>query len=214
MLQAKFTLFHAFTFFRRCFAMPSSENSPSSTEQLLKADKHSPCDPCEMYVDTLVKTVQERLLIRLKGKPAVGGINLTGTLQQQEPLTIDGSGTLQTTKEHWRWENCRLSLETKGLYEAPGSIFCLSTEPAKWGDKVIASNELTYGQVAAGRLMWSDEKFARSSDDVSKRRFLINGAIPSAVATMADVPTSKVVGFEDLPLSCSTNSASASPWPS
>ena len=85
----------------------------------LKADKNDPCDPCETYVGLLAPSVEERLVKLLQGEPAVGGINLTGTLQQQKPLTIDATGTLQTTKEHWRWENCRKSLETKGLYEAP-----------------------------------------------------------------------------------------------
>ena len=75
----------------------------------LKADTKSPCDPCEIYVELLVASVEERLVILLQGGPAVGGINLKGTLQQQEPLTIDATGQLQTTKEHWRWENCRNS---------------------------------------------------------------------------------------------------------
>jgi len=64
--------------------------------------------------------VQERILCFLKGPLAVGDLNPSGTLQQQQPLKIDGSGTLQTTKEHWRWENCRSSLDEKGLYEPPG----------------------------------------------------------------------------------------------
>ena len=86
----------------------------------LKADTKSPCDSCEVYAEQLLSFLEERLLILLQGEPAVGGMNLRGTLQQQEPLTIDSIGQLQTTEEHWRWENCRKSLETKGLYEAPG----------------------------------------------------------------------------------------------
>ena len=66
----------------------------------LKADTKSPCDPCEVYAEQLVSSVEERLLILLQGEPAAGGMNLRGTLQQQEPLTIDSIGQLQTTKEH------------------------------------------------------------------------------------------------------------------
>ena len=71
----------------------------------LKADKNLAADPCESYVKELVASVQERILCFLKGQLAVGGFNPSGTLQQQQPLKINGSGTLQTTKEHWQWEN-------------------------------------------------------------------------------------------------------------
>ena len=144
----------------------------------LKADKNDPCDPCETYAGLLVPSVEERLVKLLRGEPAVGGINLTGTLQQQEPLTIDATGTLQTTKEHWRWENCRKSLETKGIYEAPGSLFWLSKLQPRWDGKVLPASGLTYGMMAAGRLLWSDDKFMRSSDDSAKRRYSIRFAIP------------------------------------
>ena len=88
----------------------------------LKADKNTP-QPCETYFQLLVQSVEERLVQILRGTPEAGGIGLVGLLQQQVPLKIDGGGELQTTKEHWRWENCLASLTSKGLYEAPGSIF-------------------------------------------------------------------------------------------
>ena len=143
----------------------------------LKADKNSASEPCEVYVNELVQSVQERLRILLTGTSAIGGIDLKGTLQQQEPLRIDGTGTLQTTKEHWRWENCRSCLETKGLYEAPGSLFWFSKLPPRWEGEVLPASSLTYAMMAAGRLVWSDEKFMRSSDDPAKRRYSIRFAI-------------------------------------
>ena len=133
--------------------------------------------------------MQARLITLLQCDPAAGGISLTGTLQTLQPLKIDDIGALQTTKEHWRWENCQASLATNGLYEAPGSLFWMSTERASWDGEVLPATELTYGQMAAGRLMWSLEKFIRSSEEEHKRRYLINGTIPSAVASMADVPS-------------------------
>jgi hypothetical protein len=142
----------------------------------LKADKNIP-QLCETYVLLLVQSVEERLVQFLEGTPEAGGISLVVPLQQQAPLKIDGGGELQTTKEHWRWENCLASLTTKGLYEAPGSIFWFSKEPPKWEGKVLPASALTYGAIAAGRLVWSDEKFMRSSDDEKKRRYSIRFVI-------------------------------------
>ena len=76
-------------------------------------DKNYASEAFEDYVNVLVQSVQERLLILLAGTPAIGGIDLKGTLQQQEPLKMNGTATLQTTTEHWHWENCRLCLEQK-----------------------------------------------------------------------------------------------------
>ena len=154
------------------------EESGPKAWAALKAGKNDLCESCEAYIRLLAPSVEERLVKLLRGVPAVGGINLTGTLQQQAPLTIDATGTLQTTKEHWRWENCRKSLETKALYEAPGSLFWLSKLPPRWEGKVLPASGLTYGMMAAGRLVWSDEKFMRSSDDPLKRRYSIRFAIP------------------------------------
>ena len=126
----------------------------------------------------LVMSVEERIVKLLQREPAVGGFTLQGSLHQQSPLTIDGGGELQTTKEHGRWENCRNSLATKGLYEAPGSMFWLSKGPPSWGGAPLPAATITYGMMAAGRLVWSDEKFQRSSDDPLKRRYSIRFAIP------------------------------------
>ena len=144
----------------------------------LKSDKNGPCDTCETYFGMLVMSVEERLVKLLQGEPAVGGVSLKGCLYQQAPLTIDGGGQLQTTKEHWRWENCRKSLATKGLYEAPGSMFWFSKAPPCWGGTPIPAATLTYGMMAAGRYVWSDEKFTRSSDDPAKRHYSIRFAMP------------------------------------
>ena len=144
----------------------------------LVSDRNGPCDTCETYFAMLVMSAEERLAKVLKALPATCGVTLQGSLQQQAPLTIDGGGKLQTTKEHWRWENCRNSLATKGLYEAPGSMFWISKAPPSWGGAPIPAATITYGNMAAGRLVWSDEKFKRSSDDPSKRRYSIRFAIP------------------------------------
>ena len=143
---------------------------------------------------------QERLQIDSKGSSsAVGGINLQGTLEQQKPLQIDSKGQLQTTKEHWRWEYCKMSLEKKGLYEAPGNLLWLSMDRPTWQGEALLGTDITYGQVAAGRQLWSDEKFLRSSHDEQKRHYIINGSIPTAVTSAVDVPTKPSVGFVNLP---------------
>ena len=165
-------------------AVVASEDSAVGDEQglkswtALKSDKNEPCDTCETYLGMLVMSVEERLVKLLQGEPAVGGVSLKGCLYQQAPLTIDGGGQLQTTKEHWRWENCKKSLATKGLYEAPGSMFWLSKAQPSWGGTRIPAATITYGMMAAGRLVWSDEKFMRSSDDPSKRRYSIRFSMP------------------------------------
>ena len=144
----------------------------------LKADRNEPCDTCEVYLAVLVMSVEERLVELLQGNPAVGGIGLQGKLHEQAPLTMDSGGLLSTTKEHWRWDNCRKSLVSKGLYEAPGTMFWVSKAPPSWAGSYLPASTMTYGMMAAGRLLWSDEKFLRSSDEPSKRRYSIRFAIP------------------------------------
>ena len=144
----------------------------------LKADRNEPCETCEQYFGKLVPSVEDRLVKLLQGKPAVGGVDLKGSLQQQAPLTMESGGSLQTTKEHWRWDNCRKSLVSKGLYEAPGTMFWISKAPPSWEGSNLPASTITYGMMAAGRITWSDEKFMRSHDDPSKRRYSIRFAIP------------------------------------
>ena len=144
----------------------------------LKADRNEPGQTCETYLEMLVKSVEMRLIKILQRMPAVGGIDLKGSLQEQAPLTMESGGALQTTKEHWRWDNCRKSLVSKGLYEAPGTIFWISKAPPSWEGSELPASTLTYGMLAAGRIAWSDEKFMRSHDDPSKRRYSIRFATP------------------------------------
>ena len=144
----------------------------------LKADRNEPCETCETYLGMLVMSVEERLVKLLQGKPAVGGVDLRGSLHQQAPLTMESGGSLQTTKEHWRWDNCRKSLVSKGLYEAPGTMFWISKAPPSWEGSDLPASTITYGMMAAGRITWSDEKFMRSHDDPLKRRYSIRFAIP------------------------------------
>ena len=47
--------------------------------------------------------------------------------------------------------------------------------------------------------MWSDEKLVRSSEDPSKRYFIINEAVPTAVSSLVDVPSTGGVGLVKLP---------------
>ena len=144
----------------------------------LKAGRNEPCETCEAYLAVLVMSVEERLVELLQGNPAVGGIGLQGKLHEQAPLTMDSGGLLSTTKEHWRWDNCRKSLVSKGLYEAPGTMFWVSKAPPSWEGSYLPASTMTYGMMAAGRLLWSDEKFLRSSDEPSKRRYSIRFEIP------------------------------------
>ena len=144
----------------------------------LKTDRGEPPETCETYLGKLVISVEEGLVKFLQGEPAVGGVDLKGRLLEQGPLTMESDGFLQTTKEHWRWENCRKSLGSKGLYEAPGTMFWISKAPPMWEGSIVPAATLTYGMMAVGRLIWSDEKFLRSHDDPSKRRYSILFAIP------------------------------------
>ena len=135
----------------------------------IKADKNAP-EPCETYLDMLVQSVEERLVHALSGKQEAGGIKLVGALQDQQPTKIDNRGQISTTIEHWRWSNCRTSLADKGIYEAPGSIFWLHKGPPHWEKIELPASGLTYAVMAAGRIVWSHDKFLRSSDDPEKRR--------------------------------------------
>jgi hypothetical protein len=153
----------------------------SSWADLQENKNGTQCLPCETYFPMLVMSVEDRLLSLLKGDPAVGGINLEGALHEQHPLTMETTGCMTTTKEHWRWDNCRMSLLNKGLYHSAGSLFWFSKAQPRWEGAILAGCDLTYGQMSAGRVIWSDEKYLRSSDDPSKRRYSIRSAIPHHV---------------------------------
>ena len=68
-----------------------------------------------------------------------------------------------------------------------------------WNGAELPATDLTYGQLAAGRQVWSDSKFFRSSEDPEKRHYFIQGSTPSAVSSLADIPAEKAVGFVSLP---------------
>ena len=148
----------------------------------------------------IVKEVHSKLPVALKRLSAIGGFTFKGTLQEQEPLQVDGKGQLQTVREHWRWSNCESSLAKKGMYEAPGSLFWLSPGIPVWDGQPLAASSLSYSQIAAGRDMWSLASFERSSDDPKKRRYLVNGVIPTAVHSTADALKKN---FTNLPVLCS-----------
>ena len=170
-------------------------------------EPNAQCDPCDKYATELAQSVRKRLLEFLKARPAVGGVgvlsSLEGTLEAQEPLQIDSAaanaGKLHSFKEHWRWEGCNMSLQNNSLYEAPGNLFWLSMDPPTWNGAPLPATGLTYGQMAAGRQMWSDAKFIRSSEDPRQRHYFVQGSVPTAVRSMTDVPGQKAVGFVSLP---------------
>ena len=154
---------------------------------------------CEEYVEALEFSVRNRLLQVLTDGDL--GLKIEGTLEQQNPVKISGGEqkNLKSFKEHWRWDNCRKSLESNGIYEAPGNGFWASAKKAKWLGKEIIGAEMTYGHLAAGREHWSEEKFIRSSEDPSKRVYYIAGVMPTAVAGLAEVPDEDGKGFLQLP---------------
>ena len=61
----------------------------------------------------------------LKDLSAIGGgsFKFEGALQEQQPVQTDSEGSMQIVGEHWRWNNCKVSMSKKGIYEAPGSLF-------------------------------------------------------------------------------------------
>ena len=111
---------------------------------------------CEVYLQELVRSVCHRLHAFLSKAPAVGGIELKGALEQQQPLTIKPQGDvesqvhLRTYKEHWRWKSCKMSLEATGLYEAPGNLFWLSTNYPQWKGQRVPGMDMSYGELAGG----------------------------------------------------------------
>ena len=168
----------------------------------LTAEMNAPCETCEIYMSELVKSVHTRLMAQLSRPPTEGGINLHDALEYQDPLQIlskKNVGQLRTFKEHWRWDTCRSSLEVNGLYEALGNLFWIGMQQPFWRGEQLPATDLTYGQVAAGRQMWSDEKFMRSASDPSNRHYLMSEALPTAVVSMTDVPKSAGVGFIKMP---------------
>ena len=127
-------------------------------------------------------------------------MSLQGTLAQQDPLKItEKPQELGSFKEHWRWANCHRALGLQGLYEGPGSLFWVSMARPIWEGSPLPATEITYGQLAAGRLLFSDEKLKRSAEEAEKRHYFINTAIPTAVGSLVDVPKEAGVGFPNLP---------------
>ena len=113
---------------------------------------------------------------------------MDGELEAQQALPIRaGPDGLHTFKEQWNWATCAHILSTQGLYEAPGDAFWLRLDVPKWEGSQLPACNLTYGQLAAGRQMWSDDRYARSAiGDQSKRHQLINGVLPTAVESEAE----------------------------
>ena len=145
-------------------------------------------DPCEVYIQKLHLSVRARLTALLQGPSAICGHNMEGELEAQQALPIRAKPEgLQTFKEQWNWANCAHILSTQGLYEAPGDAFWLRLDVRKWEGSQLPACNLTYGNIAAGRQMWSDDRYARSAiDDPSKRHHLINGVLPAAVESEAE----------------------------
>ena len=96
----------------------------------------------EKYIEDVVASVRDRLPMLLRCSSEVGGISLDGTLAQQEPLQIGSEGRLQTTKEHWRWENCKNSLERNSVYEAPGNLFWFSMNKPTWNGQGLPATDM------------------------------------------------------------------------
>ena len=68
-----------------------------------------------------------------------------------------------------------------------------------WDGEDLPFTGITYAQVTAGRQLWCDGNFLRSSEDDSERRYIMHfGSIPTAVTSMVDVPTKPSVGFMSL----------------
>ena len=65
------------------------------------------------------------------------------------------------------------------------NLFLFSMRKPTWKGVELSTTDLTYGQLVAGRQMWSDAKFLRSSEDSQKRHYLIQGSTPSATPRIA-----------------------------
>ena len=146
--------------------------------------------PCEDYVERVAASVRYQLISVLSLPPAAGGIDLEGMLHIQAPLKVaETLKGMDSYKEHWRWSNCKKSLLNCGLYSAPGNIFWIAVGKPTWLGRTLPAVTLTYGQLAAGRAMWSDEKFQRSNEDHNKRHYLLDEAMPTAINGLAERPT-------------------------
>ena len=143
--------------------MATAVTAPSGWAELV-ASQHAESEPCEEYVIRLERSVRARLQKFLKRGKTVGGVDMVGELDEQQALSIKKSEHgLQTFKEKWNWQTCAQILSTTALYEAPGNAFWLRLELPKWQGAELPASRLTYGQIAAGRHMWSDAKYERSA---------------------------------------------------
>ena len=147
--------------------------------------------PCEEWFKKVVSEVHDRLTTYLKdlsAKSAAGDFTFNGTLEEQEPLSIEDGGKMTTVKESWNWDHAESSLSEKGMYEGPGSIFWLKKTNPTWEGQPLAATGLTYPQVKVGRTVWSNEVYKRSAEAEEKRRYIGGPVIPTAIQSMSDFP--------------------------
>ena len=187
----------------------TAPSEPMAWAEIEKTGALQDNESCENYAKRVQESGTWRLFDLLRLPSALGGIELQTPLHLVAPLDITtrceisklASKTLHTYKEHWRWGNCTASLNANGMYEAPGNGFWLDIAKPAWRGSHLPAAGLALGQISAGRKMFSDEKFVRSSEDVSKRHYMISEAIPTAITNVLDVPSAAVGarGFHGLP---------------
>ena len=76
-----------------------------------------------------------------------------------------------------------------GQYEAPANVFRCSVEQPVWRGGPLPASSLTGMQINAGRGRFSKRRFDRSAEEESKKHYMINEVVPSAVSSVNDIPS-------------------------
>ena len=109
-------------------------------------------------------------------------LRLERPLHAQTPIGV----TESSFKEAWRDDNCFTSLKANGVYEAAGNAFWLNLAslPA-WEVRTVPGSEISWTQLGAGRLFWSEEKFKRSAHSENSRHYNVHCSFSTAVSSSA-----------------------------
>ena len=157
----------------------------------------------EDYAKALKASVSARLHAQLSRAPAIGGVGLKGRLHEQKPLDVakaERNASLKSYKEAWRTENCKVSLDASGLYEAAGNAFWIDPSVApEWDGQDVPGSKISWSQIAAGRSAWSEEKLKRSAATSNMQHYVVHGAVPTAIPSSGVGNSAIGESFQDLP---------------
>ena len=175
----------------------TTPSMPRAWSDTFLTDKPAEC--VEEYVGGMVDSVSIRLHECLRQASTLGGINLQGPLHAQTPIDIfkaNRKNAMKSYKEAWNKANCLKSLTATGVYEAAGNVFWLNLVRLTWEGQTVPGSEISWTQLGAGRLFWSEEKFKRSAHSEHFRHYSVPCSFSTAISSSAQ---STGDSFEGLP---------------